>query len=200
MAAPSWRAATKVAPAATRALVTAKLPLPIRPDTCRTPSSASVAPTASATRMPPLPWDQGQGPGRASRPAGDGEGSHDQDGARRRQAAESDQRGQAVLAGAVHVAVAGEGRVEPARHPRVGAHRLDTEADDRRLLGQPAGALGGGAGGVGALLVHVEKGSLIAGAALPAGAEEEPSAVRQRTVVPLPGGQVLDLEEEVGVV
>ena len=45
----SCTAGTNRAPAATSALVTWKLPLPIRPNTCRTPACASVRPTTSAT-------------------------------------------------------------------------------------------------------------------------------------------------------
>src|SRR5438128_5925522 len=46
---PSCRDAMNAAPAATRELVTTKLPLPTRPKTSRTPRPASTAPTASAT-------------------------------------------------------------------------------------------------------------------------------------------------------
>src|SRR2546423_1748246 len=196
IAAPSCRAATKDAPAATSAFVTAKLPLPIRPETCRTPSSASVSPTASATRTLGV-RDQGEGPSRASRPADDGEWRHEEEGAGGGQPAEPDQGGQAVLPGAVQEVVAGEGRVESARHPGVGADRLNAEADDRRLEGQPAGALRRGAGSVGASLVDVEKRGLVARPALPAGAEEQPAAFRQRAGLPLPRHQLLDLHEEV---
>src|SRR5207237_2074336 len=141
MAAPSWRAATKEAPPATSALVTSKLPLPISPETCRTPSRARVAPTAWATRTVRLPRHQGQGPRRAARSSDDGEWCHDEDRAGRGQLAEAHQGGQPVLPGAVHEVVAREGWVEAARHPRVGADGLHPEADDGRLLGQPAGAV-----------------------------------------------------------
>src|SRR5439155_1124217 len=46
---PSCRDAMNAAPAATRELVTTKLPLPTRPKTSRTPRPASTAPTVSAT-------------------------------------------------------------------------------------------------------------------------------------------------------
>src|SRR5438094_10519907 len=46
---PSCRDAMNAAPAATRELVTTKLPLPTRPKTSRTPRLASTAPTVSAT-------------------------------------------------------------------------------------------------------------------------------------------------------
>src|SRR5215475_1834856 len=47
----SWRAAKKRAPASRMALVTVRLPLPIRPKTTSTPRSGSARPTASATRI-----------------------------------------------------------------------------------------------------------------------------------------------------
>ncbi len=46
---PSCRAAVKVAPASTSALVTWKLPEPTTPNTCSTPAPASAPPTACAT-------------------------------------------------------------------------------------------------------------------------------------------------------
>ena len=48
---PSCRAATNGTPAARRALVMAKLPLPTTPNACPTPSCASVRPTSSETRI-----------------------------------------------------------------------------------------------------------------------------------------------------
>src|SRR5919204_1358386 len=51
IAPPSWRAAKKRAPASRIALVTARLPLPMRPKTTSTPSSGSARPTASATSI-----------------------------------------------------------------------------------------------------------------------------------------------------
>ena len=53
----------------------------------------------------------------------------------------------AVLAGAEEVRVDGERRVEAAGRAGVGADGLDADPDDRRLLGQPARALGVGPGG-----------------------------------------------------
>src|SRR5919197_4034957 len=49
IAPPSWRAATKRAPASRIALVTVRLPLPSRPNTVSTPWATSALPIASAT-------------------------------------------------------------------------------------------------------------------------------------------------------
>ncbi len=84
-----------------------------------------------------------------------------------------------------------------ARGARVGAHGLHAEAGQRRLLGQPARALGGDAGGVRAVLVGVEEGRGVLAAGLPAGPVEQPTALGQRAVLVLPGGDVLDLQQEV---
>src|SRR3954464_8422471 len=46
---PSWRAATKRAPASRSALVTVRFPLPSRPKTTSTPCAARARPIASAT-------------------------------------------------------------------------------------------------------------------------------------------------------
>ena len=67
------------------------------------------------------------------------------------------QLGQAVLAGTEQERVAGEGGVERVRRTGVGADGLDADADDGRLLGQPAGALDAHAGRVRARLVGVEE-------------------------------------------
>src|SRR5207248_9017790 len=115
----------------------------------------------------------------APRSSDDGEWCHDEDRAGRGQLAEAHQGGQPVLPGAVHEVVAREGWVEAARHPRVGADGLHPEADDGRLLGQPAGAVRRGAGGMGYTLVNVEEGGLVAGEALHAGEGEMPASVRE---------------------
>src|SRR4051812_15979838 len=47
----SWRAEWKVPPAATMAFVTARLPLPMRPNTTSPPRRCSVRPTTSETSM-----------------------------------------------------------------------------------------------------------------------------------------------------
>src|SRR5262245_54762180 len=126
MAPPSWRAATKRAPAATSALQTAKLPLPISPNASRTPSRARVRPTASATSTPATSaLDEREDARRAARAADDRERRDDDQRAGRRQPLQVGELCQAVLAGAVQERVAGEGRVEAVCDPGVGPDRLD---------------------------------------------------------------------------
>src|SRR5918997_6109785 len=110
IAPPSCRDATKPAPAATSALLTAKLPLPIRPKTWRTPRPARVSPTACATSTPAASaLDEGERPRRAARPADDRQRRDHQHGARRRQRAQVGELRQAILARAVHEGMAGGG-------------------------------------------------------------------------------------------
>ena len=94
--------------------------------------------------------------------------------ARRRQLGQVGELGEAVLARAEQEVVDRERRVEAVRGARVGADRLDADADDRRLLGQPARALGVRAGRVAA----VEERVLVVGARVPAGAQQQPAARR----------------------
>src|SRR5919197_2009262 len=122
---PSCRAATNVAPCATSALVTWKLPLPTTPNTLSTPSPASSAPTASATVLlnvrPCSTLDQGEHARGAARTAHDRQWRRDQHRALRRQAVQVAQLGQAVLAGAEQERVTGERRIEALRGAGVGA-------------------------------------------------------------------------------
>src|SRR3954469_6207158 len=99
MAPPSWRAARKVAPCSTMALVTTKLPLPSSPKTCSAPSPTSARPTASATFTVRAPLYQRQHASRAAGPADDRERRGDQHGAGRGQPGDVRKLGQAVLAG-----------------------------------------------------------------------------------------------------
>ena len=118
---------------------------------------------------------------------------------RGRQPVEVAQLREPVLARAEQERVARERRVEPGRAARVGADGLHAEPDDRRLLGEPARALGGDAGRVGAALVGVEELLLVGRARVPAGAVEQPAAVGQRAVGLRPVAYVVDLQQEVGV-
>src|ERR671927_1122387 len=104
---PSCRAATNLAPCATSALVTWKLPLPTTPNTVSTPSRASSVPMASATvpgvggvtcRPGRSALDQGEDAGGAARAAHDRQRGRDQHGALRRQPVQVAQLGEAVLA------------------------------------------------------------------------------------------------------
>src|SRR5581483_681586 len=229
IAPPSCLDATKLAPPSTRALLTAKLPLPIRPNTWRTPRSASAWPTASATFTeapspeetltpaplpegegacaPPGSWllsprsalDEGEHAGRAAGAADDRQRRGDQDRAGRWELGQVGELGQPVLAGAEQEGVTRERRVEAVGGASVGADRLDADPDDRRLLGQPAGAGDRDAGGVRPGLVRVQESGLVVGAGVPAGSEQQPAAGRQRAVLALPGVEVLDLQQEVRV-
>src|SRR5439155_14699509 len=94
------------------------------------------------------------------------------------------------------VRVARERRVERVGEAGVGTHRLHADTDDRPFLGEPAGAVDRDAGrvaGVGELVGVVA-------AAVPAGAVQQPAALGQRTVLGLPGGDVVDGQQEVWVV
>jgi hypothetical protein len=53
--------------------------------------------------------------------------------------------------------------------------------------------------GVRSGLVCVEERDLVRGSGIPAGAVEQPATLGQRTVLVLPGADVLDLQQEVGV-
>src|SRR6266540_3276432 len=166
----SCRAATKRAPPAARALVTWKLPLPTTPKTVSTPRPASALPTASATSM-------GASRRISARPArARGWGCP----SRPRSAA---------------------GRRSPP--PRAAAARPGSGAASartcRRLLRQPPGALDREPGGVRAGLVDVAEQLAVARAGVPAGAAQQPAALRQRAVLALPVLDVVHLEHEVGI-
>src|SRR5262249_10582424 len=77
--------------------------------------------------------------------------------------------------------------------------RLHAEADDGRLLGQPARALDRDARGVRAVLVGVQERVLVVRARVPSGAVQQPAALGQRAVLALPGADVLDVQQEVRV-
>src|SRR3954449_5188700 len=136
---PSCRAATYRAPAATIALVTAKLPDPTTPKTCETPHRTSAAPTASATfmkRRSPA-FHEGQHAGRRAGTGHDRQRRGDEQDAGRRQLGQVLQLREPVLAAAHERRVARERRIEGVRRAGVGADRLDADTDDRRLLPQP---------------------------------------------------------------
>ena len=125
------------------ALVTWKLPLPTTPKTWSTPSRARRGRPPRRRSRGRLTLSARPAPARAS-----GCPSRRRSAAARRRTApvggqlvEVLQLGQAVLARAEQERVAGERRVERVRGAGVGADRLDAEPEDRRLLGQPAGAL-----------------------------------------------------------
>src|SRR4051812_42513608 len=94
----SCAAGTNVAPAASSALVTRKLPLPTTPKTVRTPQPASVRPTTCATSTRrSLPLDEREHPTRTARAAHDRQRPRDQHRARGRQGPDVAELGQAVL-------------------------------------------------------------------------------------------------------
>src|SRR5258708_28245904 len=195
IAPPSWRAATNVAPPATSALVTAKLPLPIRPKTWRTPRSASARPTASATSTALLTRDEGEDAGRAARATHDRQGCGYQDCAGRRQARQIRQLGQPVLLCTKQELVARKGRLEAMRGAGIGADSFNAEANHRCLLAEPARELHRHAGRVWARFIGIEERLLIVRASVPAGSEQQPTAFGQRAVLLLPFLDVADVEE-----
>src|SRR6059058_1442716 len=163
---PSCRAATNRTPAAVSALVTWKLPLPTRPKARSAPSPARTRPTASATRIRPGRSDQRQDPAGTARAVHDRQRSDDQYPAPGRQPGQVAQLGQPVLAGAQQVRVARERRVERVGRAGVGTDGLYAHADDRPLLGEPAGAVRRDAGRVAGIGERVG----VLAAAVPAGA------------------------------
>src|SRR5580704_18991705 len=107
------------APSVIRALVTWKLPLPTTPNTVSAPSPASVAATASVTRIgsgalgrlpvraPGGPLDEADSPARAARAPGDRQRAGDHHRALGRQQGQVLQLRQPVLPGAQQRCVAG---------------------------------------------------------------------------------------------
>src|SRR5258708_1111501 len=95
--------------------------------------------------------------------------------------------------------MAGERRVERVGSAGVRADRLCAEADQRRLLGQPAGALHRNTGRVRPALVRVQELLLASRTSVPPGPVQQPAAVGQRSVLAFPLLDVLDLEQEIRV-
>src|SRR6266545_294380 len=195
--------ATKRAPPAISALVTWKLPLPTTPKTVSMPSRARALPTASATSMRPpggrSALDQGEHAGGAAGAADDRQWAGDHHGALWGQLGEVLELRQPVPVGAEQERVAGERRVEARGGSSVGANGLDADADDRRLLRQPPGALDRDAWRVRAGLVDVAEQLVVVGACVPAGAVEQPATLGQGAVLALPLPDVIDLQAEVRV-
>ena len=90
-------------------------------------------------------------------------------------------------------------RIKAARRARVDAHRLDPEAGDGGMLGQPAGAGHRGTGSVRAAFVGVQKAPGVGVALAPAGAQQHPAVLRQRAVLGFPGREVLGFQQHVGI-
>src|SRR4051812_992079 len=137
LAAPfSWAAGTNLAPAASSALVTRKLPLPTTPNTVRTPHPASARPTACATitRRSGSSFDERQHAARAAGAADDRQRAGDHHRAGGRQGAEVAQLGQPVLVVAEQEAVARERRLERVGGAGVGADGLHADPLDRGFL------------------------------------------------------------------
>src|SRR5713226_10303190 len=178
----SWRAATKRAPPAWSALARWKFPLPTRPKKSRTPSCARARPTASEARIAPLPLDEREHARWASRTMHDGQRPGDHDGPDWWQLGEVGELGEAVLAGAEQIGMARKGGVKAMGLAGVGADGLYTDTDDRRLCGQPTGALDRDAWRVRPGRIGVQKPLLIARSRVPARAEEKPARSEERRV------------------
>src|ERR687889_786874 len=132
---------------------------------------------------------------RAAGTAGELQRSHHEQRACRRQRGKVRELRNAVLTRTEKTIVQRERRVKAGGRAGVDADRFHAYADDRGLLGEPAGALGVEAG----IRSVVEEELLVAGASVPARAEEQPPALGQRPVLGLEGAHVLDGEEVVGV-
>src|SRR5712691_8542973 len=143
--------------------------------------------------------DEGDGPARAARPAGDRQRPGDHHRADRRQEGQVLQLREPVLARAQQRGVARERRVEGVRRPGVGADRLHAEPDDRLVGGQPLRAGHRDARGVRSRRVGIEELFLAGRPRVPAGPVQQPAAPGQRAVLGLPVLDVLDLEQEVGI-
>src|SRR6266508_5891146 len=195
--------ATKRAPPAISALVTWKLSLPTTPKTVSMQSRSRARPTASATSMRPhggrSALDKGEHAGGADGAADDRQWAGDHHGALWGQLGKVLELRQPVPVGAEQERVAGERRVEARGGSSVGANGLDADADDRRLLRQPPGALDRDAWRVRAGLVDVAEQLVVVGARVPAGAVEQPAALGQWAVLALPLPDVIDLQAEVRV-
>ena len=87
------------------------------------------------------------------------------------------------------------GPTRRARGPR-GADGLDADAHQRALVGDPARTLDVEAGCVRAGLVGVEELRLVVRAGVPAGAEEQPAALRERAVLRLELGPGVEFEPD----
>src|SRR6266536_331069 len=143
--------------------------------------------------------DQGHRPDRAAAAAFDLEGQGHEHGAGRGELRQVRQLRHAVLVRAEHERMDGECGFERIRLASVGPHRLGSDADDRRLLGQPLRAVDGEPRGVRALLVRVQEGLLVLGPLVPAGSVQQPAALGKRSVLGFPGAHVVDGQEVVGV-
>jgi hypothetical protein len=107
---------------------------------------------------------------RAAGTAGELQRSHHEQRACRRQRGKVRELRNAVLPRTEKIIVQRERRVKAGGRAGVDADRFHAYADDRGLLGEPAGALGVEAG----IRSVVEKELLVAGASVPARAEEQP--------------------------
>src|SRR5215207_5449369 len=134
-------------------------------------------------------------PYRATGTAGELQRRHHEQRAGRRQRSKVRELRNTVLPRTEEVVVERERGVEACGRAGVDADGLHAHADDRGLLGEPAGALGVEAG-VGPV---VEEELLVVGTSVPARAEEQPAALGQRPVLGLEGAYLIDGEQVVGV-
>src|SRR6266550_5417498 len=95
--------------------------------------------------------------------------------------------------------MAGEGRIKAVRLPGVGTDGLDTDPDDRCLVRQPARTRDRHARRMGPGVVGIEESLLIARARVPPRPVKEPTTLGKGSELALPGFNVRDLEEVVGV-
>src|SRR5438034_2518397 len=195
----SCRAAMNRIPLAVIALARWKLPLPTKPKKSRPPSWAMAVPIASATRIEASALDECEHARWASRSAHDGERPRDDDRARRWEPDQVGQLGQPVLARAKQECVTGKRGLEAVRLAGVGADRLHADPEHGRFVRQPARAFDRDPRRVRAHVVGVEKSLLVTGPRVPARSVQEPSPVGHGAVLTLPGLDVRDLEEIIGV-
>ena len=105
---------------------------------------------------------------------------------------------QSVFAGAVHVVVTRVGRLEVRRLPRVGADGFGAEAEHIALVHQKAHAVWIGTGRVLAGVVEILIGDGV-DALRPVGAHQHPRPGGNAAMALLPGGEMVDGEQEIGV-
>src|ERR687897_16478 len=140
-------------------------------------------------------WYERERPYRAAGTADELQRRHHEQRTGRRQRCKVRELRNTILSRTEKVLVERERRIKASGRTSVDADGLHTNADDRALLGEPAGALGVEAG-VGPV---VEEELLVVSASVPARAEEQPATLGQWPVLGLEGAHILDGQQIVGI-
>src|SRR5215216_1950283 len=140
-------------------------------------------------------WYERERPYRAAGTAGELQRRHYEQRTSRRQRSKVRELRNAILSRTEEVVVERERRIKASGRTSVDADGLHTDADDRALFGEPAGALGVEAG-VGPI---IEEEFLVVSASVPAPAEEQPATLGQWPVLGLAGAHIPDGPQVVGI-